>query len=186
MNRLTITQRRLYSAFRYGGGSYGSPSTSFFQNDQNRLPVNTIIKFVPQQQAWVVERFGKFHRILEPGLAILLPLIDQIRYVKTLKEVAVEIPSQSAITQDNVTINMDGVLYYRVIDPFKVYFVIFPITILIRIVHTLLGLLWSRRRRLCHHPIGPNHDALRNRQTHPGQNPGRTQPAQCEHCGGHQ
>lgn len=84
------------------------------------LPVNTIVKFVPQQQAWVVERFGKFHRILEPGLAILFPLIDQIRYVKTLKEVAVEIPSQAAITQDNVTINMDGVLYYRVIDPFKV------------------------------------------------------------------
>jgi hypothetical protein len=85
------------------------------------LPVNTIIKFVPQQHAWVVERFGKFHRILEPGLAILLPFIDQIRYVKTLKEVAVEIPSQAAITQDNVTINMDGILYYRVVDPFKVH-----------------------------------------------------------------
>lgn len=101
----------------YGGMRYGGPSRTF---DGRPLPVNTVVKFVPQQQAWVVERFGKFHRILEPGLAVLAPVIDQIRYVKTLKEVAVEIPSQAAITQDNVTINMDGVLYYRVIDPFKV------------------------------------------------------------------
>lgn len=63
------------------------------------LPMNTVVKFVPQQQAWVVERFGKFSRILDPGLAILFPFIDRIRYVKTLKEVAVEIPTQSAITQ---------------------------------------------------------------------------------------
>jgi regulator of protease activity HflC (stomatin/prohibitin superfamily) len=83
------------------------------------LPANTIIKFVPQQQAWIVERFGKFNRLLEPGLAILMPVVDQIKYVKTLKEVAVEIPTQSAITQDNVTIAMDGVLYYRVVDPYK-------------------------------------------------------------------
>lgn len=83
------------------------------------LPTNTIVKFVPQQQAWIVERFGKFHRLLEPGLTVLVPLIDQIKYVKTLKEVAVEIPTQNAITQDNVTISMDGVLYYRVVDPYK-------------------------------------------------------------------
>lgn len=58
-----------------------------------------IVKFVPQQEAWVVERMGKFHRILEPGLAILIPVLDSIQYVKSLKEVAVEVPSQSAITQ---------------------------------------------------------------------------------------
>jgi len=50
---------------------------------------------------------GKFHRILEPGLAILLPFIDKIQYVKSLKEVAIEIPSQSAITADNVTLELD-------------------------------------------------------------------------------
>ena len=83
------------------------------------LPTNTIVKFVPQQEAWVVERFGGFHRILEPGLAILVPFIDSIRHVKTLKEVAVLVPSQSAITQDNVTISLDGVLYYRILDPYK-------------------------------------------------------------------
>lgn len=74
---------------------------------------------MPQQEAWIVERFGRFNRILEPGLAILIPFIDRIKYVKTLKEVAVLVPSQSAITQDNVTISLDGVLYYRILDPFK-------------------------------------------------------------------
>ena len=54
-----------------------------------------------------MERMGKFHRILEPGLAILLPFIDKIQYVKSLKEVAIEIPSQSAITADNVTLELD-------------------------------------------------------------------------------
>lgn len=83
------------------------------------LPTNTIIKFVPQQEAWIVERFGRFNRILEPGLAILMPFVDRIRHVKTLKEVAVLVPSQSAITQDNVTISLDGVLYYRILDPYK-------------------------------------------------------------------
>lgn len=92
---------------------------SYYRIRPRPLPANTVVKFVPQQQAWIVERFGKFHRLLEPGLAILFPFIDQIKYVKTLKEVAVEIPTQSAITQDNVTINMDGVLYYRVMDPYK-------------------------------------------------------------------
>lgn len=83
------------------------------------LPANTVVKFVPQQEAWIVERFGRFHRVLEPGLAILVPFIDRIKYVKTLKEVAVLVPSQSAITQDNVTISLDGVLYYRILDPYK-------------------------------------------------------------------
>ena len=84
-----------------------------------KLPWNTIVKFVPQQQAWVVERMGKFNSILEPGLNFLIPFIDSIKYVKVLKEIAVEIPHQSAITQDNVTLNIDGVLYYRVVDPYK-------------------------------------------------------------------
>lgn len=62
---------------------------------------------------------GKFHRILQPGLALLMPVIDRISYVKSLKEVAIEIPSQSAITADNVTLELDGVLYTRVFDPYK-------------------------------------------------------------------
>ncbi|KAG2209961.1 hypothetical protein INT47_003397, partial [Mucor saturninus] len=83
------------------------------------LPFNTIANFVPQQEAWVVERMGRFDRILEPGLNFLVPILDSVKYVKTLKEVAVSVPSQSAITQDNVTLELDGVLYFKVIDPFK-------------------------------------------------------------------
>ncbi|KAG0315959.1 hypothetical protein BGZ97_007649 [Linnemannia gamsii] len=89
---------------------------SFNSNNRKRqsLPMNTIVKFVPQQEAWIVERMGRFHRALEPGLQVLMPIIDQIKYVKSLKEVAIEIPSQRAITQD-----LDGVLYLRVVDPYK-------------------------------------------------------------------
>ena len=62
---------------------------------------------------------GKFSRILPPGIAILLPFLDRIAYVKSLKEAAMEIPSQSAITADNVTLELDGVLYTRVFDAYK-------------------------------------------------------------------
>lgn len=54
---------------------------------------------MPQQEAWIVERMGKFDRMLEPGLNILIPFLDRIKYVKSLKETAIEVPSQSAITQ---------------------------------------------------------------------------------------
>ncbi|KAJ2742985.1 Stomatin [Coemansia sp. BCRC 34301] len=86
---------------------------------RTKPPRNTVVKFVPQQEAWVVERMGRFSRILEPGLAILVPVLDRIAYTQSLKEVAVEIPTQSAITQDNVTLELDGVLYYKVVDPYK-------------------------------------------------------------------
>lgn len=74
--------------------------------------------FVPQQEAWVVERMGKFHRILEPGLNLLVPIIDKVKYVQSLKEIAIDVPKQSAITSDNVTLSIDGVLYLRILDPF--------------------------------------------------------------------
>ncbi|VDN41961.1 unnamed protein product [Gongylonema pulchrum] len=80
---------------------------------------NFVINFVPQQEAWVVERMGKFHSILEPGLNILLPFLDRIKYVQILKELAIEVPQQGAVTSDNVQLQIDGVLYLRVVDPFK-------------------------------------------------------------------
>jgi regulator of protease activity HflC (stomatin/prohibitin superfamily) len=98
-------------------GSGSSVPPSYFQKPS--LPANTIIRFVPQQTAWIVERMGKFNRILQPGLAVLIPFLDRIAYVKSLKEVAIEIPSQSAITADNVTLELDGVLYTRVFDAYK-------------------------------------------------------------------
>lgn len=83
------------------------------------LPINTMIIFVPQQEAWVIERMGRFHQILEPGLNFLIPIIDRVKYVQSLKEIAIDIPKQSAVTSDNVTISIDGVLYLRVIDPYR-------------------------------------------------------------------
>jgi len=82
-------------------------------------PMNTAILFVPQQEAWVVERMGKFHQILKPGFNFLIPIIDKISYVQSLKEIAIDVPQQSAITLDNVTLNLDGVLYLRIVDPYK-------------------------------------------------------------------
>ena len=109
------------SLFGLGGSSSSSSShnatPSYFSRPS--LPANTVVRFVPQQTAWIVERMGKFSRILEPGLAILVPFLDRIAYVKSLKEVAIEIPSQSAITADNVTLELDGVLYTRVFDAYK-------------------------------------------------------------------
>lgn len=66
---------------------------------------------------------GRFNRILEPGLAVLMPFLDRIAYVKSLKEAAIEIPSQSAITADNVTLELDGILFTRVFDAYKARFV---------------------------------------------------------------
>ncbi|XP_037609487.1 stomatin-like protein 2, mitochondrial [Sebastes umbrosus] len=83
------------------------------------LPVNTVILFVPQQEAWVVERMGRFHRILQPGLNFLIPLLDRTRYVQSLKEIVIDVPEQSAVSLDNVTLQIDGVLYLRILDPFK-------------------------------------------------------------------
>ena len=79
-----------------------------------------VINFVPQQEAWVVERFGRFLRVLEPGLRFLIPVVDEIKYVHTLKEIVIEIPAQSAITQDNVTLHLDGVIYLRIYKPYEV------------------------------------------------------------------
>ncbi|XP_007232048.2 stomatin-like protein 2, mitochondrial [Astyanax mexicanus] len=83
------------------------------------LPMNTVVLFVPQQEAWVVERMGRFHRILEPGLNFLIPVLDRIRYVQSLKEIVIDVPEQSAVSLDNVTLQIDGVLYLRILDPFK-------------------------------------------------------------------
>ncbi|EGD72891.1 hypothetical protein PTSG_04620 [Salpingoeca rosetta] len=99
-----------------------APTTRLASSIRKRrtaLPMNTGINFVPQQEAWVIERFGKFFKVLDPGLQLLIPLVDEVKYVHSLKEIVVEIPSQSGITQDNVTLHLDGVLYLRIVDPYK-------------------------------------------------------------------
>lgn len=82
-------------------------------------PANFGVLIVPQQRAWVIERFGKFHSILEPGLHFQIPLVDQVAYVHSLKEEALSIARQMAITKDNVTLTLDGVLYVKISDPYK-------------------------------------------------------------------
>jgi regulator of protease activity HflC (stomatin/prohibitin superfamily) len=72
---------------------------------------------VPQQSAYVVERLGRFHGILNAGFHVLLPFIDVIRYRHSLKEMAVDIPAQVCITRDNVQVGVDGVLYLKVLNP---------------------------------------------------------------------
>uniref|UniRef100_A0A8K9VA56 Stomatin-like protein 2, mitochondrial n=1 Tax=Oncorhynchus mykiss TaxID=8022 RepID=A0A8K9VA56_ONCMY len=94
-------------------------ATQAQQRWASSLPMNTVVLFVPQQESWVVERMGRFHRILEPGLNILIPILDKIRYVQSLKEIVIDVPEQSAVSLDNVTLQIDGVLYLRILDPFK-------------------------------------------------------------------
>jgi len=77
------------------------------------------VKFVPQNRAYVVERFGKYQRTLEAGLNFIVPFIDRIAYDRSLKEQAVDVPSQSAITKDNIGLTVDGVLYLKVLDAYK-------------------------------------------------------------------
>jgi regulator of protease activity HflC (stomatin/prohibitin superfamily) len=77
------------------------------------------IKFVPQNSAFVVERFGKYNKTMVAGLNFLMPFIDKIAYDRSLKEQAVDVPSQGAITRDNITLVVDGVLYLKVLDPYK-------------------------------------------------------------------
>ncbi len=72
---------------------------------------------VPQQQAFVVERLGKFNAVLDAGFHILLPFIDSIRYKHLLKEQAIDIPEQVCITNDNVQVGIDGLIYLKVLDP---------------------------------------------------------------------
>ena len=77
------------------------------------------VKVVPQQHAWVVERLGKYHQTLTPGLSFLLPFIDKVAYKHVLKEIPLDIPSQVCITRDNTQLQVDGILYFQVTDAMR-------------------------------------------------------------------
>jgi regulator of protease activity HflC (stomatin/prohibitin superfamily) len=75
------------------------------------------VRVIPQQQAWVVERLGRFHAVLEPGLRVIVPFVDRIQYRHSLKEVPLDVPEQTCITRDNTQLSVDGIIYYQVTDP---------------------------------------------------------------------
>jgi regulator of protease activity HflC (stomatin/prohibitin superfamily) len=77
------------------------------------------VKVVPQQHAWVVERLGKYHATLGPGLNFLVPFVDRLAYQHSLKEIPLDVPPQVCITRDNTQLQVDGILYFQVTDPMR-------------------------------------------------------------------
>jgi len=75
------------------------------------------VKVVPQQEAWVVERLGKYHASLAPGLNFVVPFVDRVIQQHSLKEIPLDVPSQICITRDNTQLQVDGILYFQVTDP---------------------------------------------------------------------
>lgn len=81
--------------------------------------ISQSIKIVPQQNAWVVERLGKYDRTLAPGLAFVVPFVERVAYKHSLKEVPLDVPSQVCITRDNTQLTVDGIIYFQVTDPMR-------------------------------------------------------------------
>lgn len=77
------------------------------------------VKVVPQQNAWVVERLGKYNTALAPGLNFLIPFIDKVAYKHSLKEIPLDVPSQVCITRDNTQLQVDGIIYFQITDPMR-------------------------------------------------------------------
>jgi len=77
------------------------------------------IQVVPQQHAWVVERLGKYHATLAPGLSFLMPFVDRVAYKHSLKEIPLDVPPQVCITKDNTQLQVDGILYFQITDAMR-------------------------------------------------------------------
>jgi regulator of protease activity HflC (stomatin/prohibitin superfamily) len=96
-------------------------------------------KIVPHQEVWVVQRLGRFQRKLESGLNWIIPTVDEVAYRHSLKEEAIDVPEQTAITQDNVSLILDGIVYVKIFDPVAAsYGVKNPIHALTQLVQTTM------------------------------------------------
>ncbi len=98
---------------------FGTASTAIFLLFLVIVFVIKTVNVVPQQHAWVVERLGKYHATLGPGLKIVLPFIDRIAYKHSLKEIPLDVPMQVCITKDNTQLEVDGILYFQVTDAMR-------------------------------------------------------------------
>src|SRR5437764_3890129 len=81
------------------------------------IVVMKAIRVVPQQHALVIERLGRFHAVLAPGLNFVIPFVDRVAYRHDLREIPFDVPSQICITKDNTQLQVDGILYFQVMDP---------------------------------------------------------------------
>jgi len=107
---------RRSTATRLLGASLGRRNIVLGRDHGN---VNTVVLMVPQAEEWMIERFGKFNRIAKPGLQIAIPFFESVAYRRTLKETTIPIHPQTAITKDNVHVQLDGAVYTKVEDSYR-------------------------------------------------------------------
>ena len=128
--------------------------------------LRSAMRIVPQQNAWIVERLGRFHRALSPGLNVLVPFMDRVAYRFDLREMPSEVPAQVCISLDNTTLTVDGFLYLQITDAVKAAY----------------GIEQSNERRTA---TGPDQHALGDRQATSRPSPVLAGgPQCCCRCGG--